>query len=52
LHELVPNAELVGVLLDPTVPDTAIELKDAEEAGRTLVRKLLIFECQQRTADR
>jgi putative ABC transport system substrate-binding protein len=43
LHELVPNADLVGVLLDPTVPDTAIELKDAEEAGRALVRKLLIL---------
>jgi putative ABC transport system substrate-binding protein len=43
LHELVPNAGLVAVLLDPTVPDTAIESKDAEEAGRTLMRKLLIL---------
>src|SRR5262245_57895403 len=39
LHELVPQAELVGVLLDPSLPDVEVELRDAEVAARAIGRR-------------
>jgi len=43
MNELVPKAALVGVLLDPNLPDSESELKDMEEAGHATGRKMLIL---------
>jgi putative ABC transport system substrate-binding protein len=43
MNELVPKAALVGVLLDPSLPDSDSELKDMEEAGYAMRRKMLIL---------
>jgi putative tryptophan/tyrosine transport system substrate-binding protein len=43
LNELVPKAAVVGVLLDPNLPDSESELKDVEEAGHAVARKMLIL---------
>lgn len=42
LHEIVPNAELVGVLLNPNNPFSADQSRDVEEASRTLNLKIQI----------
>jgi putative ABC transport system substrate-binding protein len=36
LHDLVPTARTIGVLANPAYPDMASEMKEAEEAARTL----------------
>jgi putative ABC transport system substrate-binding protein len=36
LRQLVPTATLIGVLLNPTFPDSAIQLEGVKEAARTL----------------
>jgi putative tryptophan/tyrosine transport system substrate-binding protein len=36
LRELVPTATLIGVLLNPTFPDSATQLEDIKEAARSL----------------
>jgi putative ABC transport system substrate-binding protein len=36
LHELVPGAATIGVLLNPNFPPFADQLKDVQEAGRAL----------------
>jgi putative tryptophan/tyrosine transport system substrate-binding protein len=41
LHELVPKAELIGVLVDPNNPDFDVQLRDAEVAARTIGRRVL-----------
>ena len=41
LHELVPKATVVGVLLDRNVPEVEFELRDAEAAGRAIGRQVL-----------
>jgi len=41
LHELVPKAELIGVLVDPNIPEVDVELRDAEGAARTIGRRVL-----------
>ena len=41
LHELVPKATIVGVLLDRNVPEVDFELRDAEAAGRAIGRQVL-----------
>jgi hypothetical protein len=33
-HELVPNATMVGMLVNPNFPDTDSQRKDVEEAAR------------------
>ncbi len=43
LHELVPKAATVGVLLDPSLPDLESELRDTEEAGRAIGSHVLIM---------
>jgi putative ABC transport system substrate-binding protein len=35
LHELVPQAAVIAVLLDPNLPDTDGELRSVEAAGKT-----------------
>jgi len=42
LHELVPNAAVVAVLRNPNQPELEQEMRDAEEAGRVIGRRVLI----------
>ena len=42
LHELVPKAELIGVLQDPNLQEVDVELRDAEAAARTIGRQVLV----------
>ena len=42
IHQLVPNASPIAVLLSPEAPEFQTELRDVEAAGRTLGQKLLI----------
>ncbi len=43
LSELVPDADLVALLVNPTNPEFAALQRDAEEAARALGRQLLIL---------
>lgn len=43
LHELVPQASTIGVLLNPNWPPTANQLGDIEAAARTLGVQLLVL---------
>ena len=36
LHELIPQATLISVLVNPNHPGTAFQLRDVQEAARTL----------------
>ena len=42
LHELAPNVGVIGMLVNPNVPDTETQLRDAQEAARALGLKLRI----------
>jgi len=42
LHELLPNAGLLGVLADPAFPDTQSVIIDLQAAGRTLGLQLVV----------
>ena len=42
LHELVPNAAVIAVLLDPAAPEFGLQMRHAEEAGRAIGRQILI----------
>jgi putative ABC transport system substrate-binding protein len=42
LHELVPKATVIAVLGDPNQPEIALELREAEAAGRVIGRQVLI----------
>ncbi len=42
LRELVPTATLIGVLLNPKLPDSTTQLEDIEEAARTLGEQIRI----------
>jgi putative tryptophan/tyrosine transport system substrate-binding protein len=43
LHELVPNAAIIGFLIDPRQPESARVVSDVQEAVRTLGRELLVL---------
>jgi putative ABC transport system substrate-binding protein len=43
LRELMPQADLVGVLLNPNYPDAEVQLKDVQEATRTIGQRTLIL---------
>ena len=43
MHELIPNAAVIGLMVNPKLPETARMLSDAQEAARTLGRQLLIL---------
>src|SRR5262245_29188442 len=43
LHELVPQATVIGVLMNPDFPDAANQLKDAQEAARALRRPIHVL---------
>jgi putative tryptophan/tyrosine transport system substrate-binding protein len=42
LHELIPKAAVIAVLVDPNQPEVEVELREMEVAGRTIGRQLLI----------
>ncbi len=42
LHELVPNATAIGMLVNPNFPDTNIQLRDAQAAAQVLGQKLVV----------
>ena len=42
LHELVPKASVIAVLRDPNFPETEVESRDLEEAGRAIGRQILM----------
>src|SRR5262249_41882390 len=42
LHELVPKSAVIAALFDPGAPSAEFQMRDAEEAGRTLRRQVLI----------
>src|SRR5215468_2118374 len=43
LHELVPNAAVIAMMMNPKIPESVRTLSDVEEAARTLGRKLLVL---------
>jgi ABC-type uncharacterized transport system substrate-binding protein len=43
LHELVPNVSTVTVLLNPEFPDAADQLREVQEAARTIGQSLTIL---------
>src|SRR4029450_6523927 len=43
LRELMPQADLVAVLLNPNYPDAEVQLKDVQEATRTIGQRTLIL---------
>jgi putative ABC transport system substrate-binding protein len=46
LHELVPKAIAIAVLVDPNQPEVAIESREAEAAGRAIGRQILIVKAE------
>ena len=42
LHELVPDVPLIGVLLNPNFPAATRQLRDLEQAARTIGRRLFV----------
>ena len=43
LHELVPNAAVIGLMVNPKLPESARTESDVQEAARTLGRQLLVL---------
>jgi putative tryptophan/tyrosine transport system substrate-binding protein len=43
LRELVPAATVIGFLVNPKFPDSAVQLQDAEEAARMLAQQIHIL---------
>jgi putative tryptophan/tyrosine transport system substrate-binding protein len=43
LHELVPNAAVVGLMVNPNLPEAARTQSDAQEAARTLGCEMLVL---------
>jgi putative tryptophan/tyrosine transport system substrate-binding protein len=43
LHELVPNAAVVGLMVNPNLPEAARTQSDAQEAGRALGCEILFL---------
>ena len=44
LHELVPNAAVIALLVNPKLPESARMRSEAQEAARTLGRQLLVLD--------
>jgi putative tryptophan/tyrosine transport system substrate-binding protein len=42
LHELVPKAATIGLLVNPNFPDANIQLRDAQTAAQTLGKQLVV----------
>src|SRR5215467_7346060 len=52
LHELVPNAAVIAMLVNPKLPESARAQSEGNEAARTLGRQLLGSQCQLGERDR
>ena len=46
LHELVPNVTSMAVLVNPDYPDAGVQIKEVEEAARTLGLRLHILKAR------
>jgi ABC-type uncharacterized transport system substrate-binding protein len=46
LHELLPNVTIMAVLVNPDYPDAGIQIKEVEEAARTLGLQLHILKAR------
>jgi putative ABC transport system substrate-binding protein len=42
LHELVPKSASIAALFDPAAPEPELQMRETEEAGRTIGRQVLI----------
>jgi putative tryptophan/tyrosine transport system substrate-binding protein len=42
LHELVPKPASIAALFDPAAPEVELQMRETEEAGRTIGRQVLI----------
>src|SRR5262249_21498439 len=42
LHELVPGTSVIAILIDPTFPEAVAELREVEEAARTIGQKIVL----------
>jgi putative ABC transport system substrate-binding protein len=42
LHELVSKSAVIAALFDPAAPEAELQMRDAQEAGRTIGRQVLI----------
>jgi len=49
LHELVPNAAMIAVLVNPTLPESARIPSEAQEAARILGRQSLVINASTST---
>jgi ABC-type uncharacterized transport system substrate-binding protein len=49
LHELVPNAAMIAVLVNPTLPESARVPSEAQEAARILGRQSLVLNASTST---
>ena len=43
LHELVPNATVIGMLVNPTFPDAKNQAQNAQEAARAVGRRIFVL---------
>ena len=43
LHELVPNAHIIAVLLDPNVVETGVEIQAVQRAGQVIGQEVMIL---------
>ena len=43
LHELVPNAAVIGMLVNPNFPDAKTQARNAQEAARALGRQIYVL---------
>jgi putative tryptophan/tyrosine transport system substrate-binding protein len=44
IRELIPNASVIGVIVDPNSPDTGLQMKELPAAARALGREVKIFD--------
>src|SRR5262249_34117404 len=42
LHDLFPSVELIGVLVNPDLPEHELEVRDAEAAAKAIGRRVLV----------
>jgi putative tryptophan/tyrosine transport system substrate-binding protein len=49
LHEMIPGASPIGVLLNPKYPDFEIELHDLQDAADVIKRKILVARASTET---
>ena len=43
LHELVPNASALAVLVNPNNPNAETDIKELQEAGRSIGKEIVVF---------